>query len=226
MRRLTSPGRILAITTVLIVLGGTFAAGARTTSAQVPLYSVYGSGLNRFDTVGIYVSGRLCTTLVVDKDGEWAFSIQLSSLCTPVEGGEVTFKLNDVLAVQTATWKSGGGPTDSGYDAEAGIVLTLPGQEPPATPTPTPVPAANTPAAETTVPSGVAPPPPAGGITQVVAGTSDIQALVDAQTFSVESILKWDVATQSFQFFIVGGPTFANSLTTLNATDIVSIKSK
>lgn len=223
MRRLTTPG-ILAITVALVVLGGLFAADTRTTSGQIPLYSAYGSGLNRFDQVVVWVRNRICGTVIVDTDGRWALPIQISSPCVPLEGDEITFELNGVIAVQTATWKPGGTAADSGYDVEAGIILTLPGEPLPVAATPAP--AANTPAAETTVPSGVAPAPPAGGITQVVAGTTDIQALIDAQTFSVESILRWDVATQSFQFFIVGGPTFANSLTTLSATDIVSIKSR
>ncbi len=71
---------------------------------------------------------------------------------------------------------------------------------------------------------GVAPVPPSGGRTLVTAGTADIQTLIDAQQFVVESIWLFDVPAQQFLAFIVGGPTFANTLTSISATDIVTLK--
>lgn len=70
----------------------------------------------------------------------------------------------------------------------------------------------------------VAPTPPAGGLTQVIAGTTDIQSLIDAQPFVVESVWRFDIATQRFQVYIPGAPTFVNTLTALATTDIVTLK--
>ncbi len=71
---------------------------------------------------------------------------------------------------------------------------------------------------------GVAPVPPTGGLTLVTAGTSDIQTLIDAQQFVVESVWRFDVPTQQFLLFLVGGPTFVNTLTSISPTDIVTLK--
>lgn len=71
---------------------------------------------------------------------------------------------------------------------------------------------------------GVATVPPAGGRTLVTAGTADIQALIDAQLFAVESVWLFDVQAQRFLAFIVGGPAFVNTLTSLSPTDIVTLK--
>ncbi len=68
--------------------------------------------------------------------------------------------------------------------------------------------------------------PPAGGLTQGAAGTDDLTALVDAQTFDVESVWKLDVATQTFQSYFPGAAAFANTLTAIAATDIVTIRSQ
>ncbi len=68
--------------------------------------------------------------------------------------------------------------------------------------------------------------PPAGGLTQGIAGTDDLTALVDAQTFDVESVWKLDVATQTFQSYFPGAAAFANTLTAIAATDIVTIRSQ
>ncbi|MEE8338100.1 MAG: serine protease [Dehalococcoidia bacterium] len=71
---------------------------------------------------------------------------------------------------------------------------------------------------------GVAPVPPSGGRTLVTAGTADIQTLIDAQQFVVESVWLFDVQAQQFLSFVVGAPTFANSLTSISPTDIVTLK--
>ena len=72
--------------------------------------------------------------------------------------------------------------------------------------------------------ANVAPAPPPGGLTQVLAGTTDIQALIDAQAFAVESIWKLDTATQQFLSYVVGAPAFVNTLSSLDPADIVTIK--
>jgi hypothetical protein len=68
--------------------------------------------------------------------------------------------------------------------------------------------------------------PPAGGLTQGSAGVADLDALVAAQTFEVESVWKLDVATQSFLSYFPGAASFANTLTAVAAADIVTIRSK
>ena len=57
----------------------------------------------------------------------------------------------------------------------------------------------------------VLPAPPPGGWTPGVAGTSDIEALVAAQTFDVQSVWALDLATQDFQSYIPGAPAFVNN---------------
>lgn len=58
--------------------------------------------------------------------------------------------------------------------------------------------------------AGVLPVPPPGGWTVGLAGTSDIEALVEAQTFDVASVWMLDVATQDYDSYIVGAPAFVN----------------
>ncbi len=71
---------------------------------------------------------------------------------------------------------------------------------------------------------GVAPVPPSGGRTLVTAGTADIQTLIDAQQFVVEAVWLFDVPAQQFLLFVVGGPAFVNTLTSVSPTDIVTLK--
>ncbi len=64
--------------------------------------------------------------------------------------------------------------------------------------------------------------PPAGGMSFVVAGTSDLQALMAGQTFKVVAAFVLDTKTQIWRIHVVGAPQ--NSLTTLNPTDIVVLR--
>ena len=66
--------------------------------------------------------------------------------------------------------------------------------------------------------------PPAGGLTVVTAGTTDVQALIDAQLFEVEALFVFDPATQLWKTYIVGAPAFAQTLLSLNISDSVSIR--
>lgn len=68
--------------------------------------------------------------------------------------------------------------------------------------------------------------PPTGGTTQGVAGTTDIQELIDAQTFEVLAVHKLDPATHETLYYTVGGLAIANTLTSLQATDIVTLQSR
>ena len=69
----------------------------------------------------------------------------------------------------------------------------------------------------------VLPAPPPGGFSEGVAGTSDLEALVAAQTFEVASVWVFEPATQDFLLHIPGAPAFANSLTSdsLSADSVV-----
>lgn len=84
------------------------------------------------------------------------------------------------------------------------------------------------PAPASTVPPGptafTAPPP--GGISQGIAGTTDVQELIDVQTFAVLAVWQLDVPTQQFRVYIPGAPEFANTLSSLKASDVVVLVSK
>ncbi len=111
-----------------------------------------------------------------------------------------------------------GAHLESAFGSEAGAayISTLAIDTTASTPTPTPTPAV----------ALAFPAPPAGGMTQGLSGTTDIQALIAAQTFTVESVWLLDVATQAFLVYIPGAPSFVQTLTVLAASDIVTIKSE
>ena len=59
---------------------------------------------------------------------------------------------------------------------------------------------------------GVLPVPPPDGWTPGIAGTSDLATLIEAQTFDVESVWTFDVATQDYDSYFVGAPDFVNEV--------------
>ena len=67
------------------------------------------------------------------------------------------------------------------------------------------------------------PQPPEGGLTQGLAGTSDIETLLAAQPFQVQTVLAWDITSQEFLTFIPGAPLFANSLSAANLTPEMTV---
>lgn len=67
-------------------------------------------------------------------------------------------------------------------------------------------------------------PTAAGGVTIVLAGTADIQALIKAQKFPVSAIYLLDVAKQTWKVYVVGAPVSVNTLTALKPTDIVILR--
>ena len=69
------------------------------------------------------------------------------------------------------------------------------------------------------------PVPPPGGFTAGIAGTSDLEALVAAQTFDVVSVWVFDLATQDFLLHIPGAPEWVNSLNSesLSADSVVTM---
>ena len=68
--------------------------------------------------------------------------------------------------------------------------------------------------------------PPGGGQTSGLAGTHDILALIDAQPFTVWAVWRFDIATQLWGSYIPGAPVVANTLTSLAATDVVTLISQ
>jgi len=65
-----------------------------------------------------------------------------------------------------------------------------------------------------------------GGITQGLAGTSDVATLIVAQPFAVQTLSAWDADGQRFLIFIPGAPAHVNTLneSTLRAEMVVMIK--
>lgn len=66
--------------------------------------------------------------------------------------------------------------------------------------------------------------PPVGGMTTGIAGTTDIQALIAAQTFPVDVIWRLDIATQNWQSYIPGAPSIVNTLVLSSPSDIVLLR--
>lgn len=60
------------------------------------------------------------------------------------------------------------------------------------------------------------PVPPAGGLTFGTSGTIDPATLVAGQSFEVQSLFSFNVATQTFRTFIPGAPAIVNTLSPLN----------
>ncbi len=55
--------------------------------------------------------------------------------------------------------------------------------------------------------------PPPGGITAGAAQVSDLDALIEAQTFRVRSVSTWDVSNQRWLTYVPGAPAALNTLT-------------
>lgn len=55
--------------------------------------------------------------------------------------------------------------------------------------------------------------PPRGGMTHGLAGTSDLEALIAAQPFAVQSVAAWDIGRQRWLTYTAGAPALVNSLT-------------
>ena len=58
--------------------------------------------------------------------------------------------------------------------------------------------------------------PPIGGLTQGLAGTTDVATIIAAQGFAVETLSAWDVGTQRFLTYIPGAPSHVNTLSAAN----------
>ena len=112
------------LTAALAVALGLLVASAASVHAQGP-YTAYGVGLAAGDTVVASVGGAECASTTADAEGNWLLPIESSAMCGPSEGETINFSLNGEPAEETATWTAGGTPATSGYDADAGITLTV-----------------------------------------------------------------------------------------------------
>ncbi len=68
--------------------------------------------------------------------------------------------------------------------------------------------------------------PPTGGLTMGMAGTTDLDALIDAQGFDVSSVSLFHLATQRWLVFIPGAPDIVNTLTpsTMSPESFVAVR--
>ena len=62
------------------------------------------------------------------------------------------------------------------------------------------------------------PVPPRGGLTLGIAGTSDVEALIAAQTFGVSSVWLYRIATQDYLRYIPDAPAMVNTLDSSSLT--------
>jgi len=100
-----------------------FSSLATTVTAQTPPFVAYGTGATSGDAIVVLVGGTSAGTATVDASGNWG--------PVNVDGGSgdaITFTVNGTDAEQSATWSSGGTPSD----VAAGYVLTVTAVEAPA----------------------------------------------------------------------------------------------
>ena len=116
------------LTAALAVALGLLVASAASVHAQGP-YTAYGVGLAAGDTVVASVGGVECASTTT-ADGNWKLEIESSAMCGPSDGATINFSLNGAAAEETATWTAGGTPATAGYEADAGITLTVMAMDP------------------------------------------------------------------------------------------------
>jgi hypothetical protein len=189
-------------TTVSFTIGGTTTSTLAVTAADIDEVTVGSVTVLAKDSSGNLMQDGTSVTLVVTAGS-------LVSATAKTSNGVATFtyvspgQVQEVNATAIVGTKTGSATFNVG--AAAVVVAT-----------PDPVVATAT----------VLTAPPAGGLTQGSAGIADLDALVAAQTFDVESVWKLDVATQSFLSYFPGAAAFANTLTAVAASDIVTLRSK
>ncbi len=73
---------------------------------------------------------------------------------------------------------------------------------------------------------GVALLPPARGLTFAIAGTSSLETEIAAQPFTVESVWKFNVPTQTWLSHVVDAPDFTTTLTSVRPGDVLWYRSQ
>ena len=95
-----------------------FSSLATTVTAQTPPFVAYGTGATSGDAIVVLVGGASAGTATADADGNWG-PVNVDG----ASGDAITFSVNGTDAEQSATWSSGGTPSD----VAAGFVLTVAG---------------------------------------------------------------------------------------------------
>ena len=95
-----------------------FSSLATTVTAQTPPFVAYGTGATSGDAIVVLVGGASAGTATADADGNWG-PVNVDG----ASGDAITFTVNGTDAEQSATWSSGGTPSD----VAAGFVLTVAG---------------------------------------------------------------------------------------------------
>ncbi|MEX2446138.1 MAG: SH3 domain-containing protein [Dehalococcoidia bacterium] len=141
---------------------------------------------------------------------------------TCIPDGSVLDTLSAEVTVDGLRWRqvrtSG---DDTGWVAAEYLVeLATPPASTPAPPAATPTPEPAPP------PLRAFPAPPPGGLSIGLSGTSSPTVLIEAQSFPVAAVSRIVPGTQDYLIYIVGAPSFANSLTgsTLRAGDAVMVR--
>ena len=93
-----------------------FSSLATTVTAQTPPFVAYGTGATSGDAIDVLVGGASAGTATADADGNWG-PVNVDG----ASGDAITFTVNGTDAEQSATWSSGGTPSD----VAAGFVLTV-----------------------------------------------------------------------------------------------------
>ena len=128
---MTLIARIGGLAAIFALSLGILVGAATTVHAQEngdeASYLAYGTEVDEGDEVVASVDLVACGDAVADSDGAWEIEIPGAEGCDPEEGAIITFTLNGELANETATFVPDGDVTDDGYDADAGIVLTIDG---------------------------------------------------------------------------------------------------
>ena len=95
-----------------------FSSLATTVTAQTPPFVAYGTGATSGDAIVVLVGGASAGTATADADGNWG-PVNVDG----ASGDAITFTVNGTDAEQSATWSSGGTPSD----VAAGFVLSVAG---------------------------------------------------------------------------------------------------
>ena len=93
-----------------------FSSLATTVTAQTPPFVAYGTGATSGDAIVVLVGGASAGTATADADGNWG-PVNVDG----ASGDAITFTVNGTDAEQSATWSSGGTPSD----VAAGFVLSV-----------------------------------------------------------------------------------------------------
>jgi hypothetical protein len=125
IRKMAVPFGIAAVALMLF---------ATVAAAQVPPFTVYGTGLKAGDTVEAFDGAKSCGTATADASGNWQMQIASNAACSPAEGDAITFTLNGAATTASETYKAGGAPAD----VANGVTLTASGAATPTATTPAP----------------------------------------------------------------------------------------